>query len=239
MATKRYERLLNNLKRVDSLLALHDILSNEAADSVAKDKEARSADILRAAVVFIHGSEEDYVRGVLSEWLVKKGEPSSIAVVPLAGEGKKRASKFTLQLLLSFADMGVNDLIQRSIDEYFSLVSFNSYSEIVSQLGKITIDLSTFKRQDQIEKLISRRHKIVHEVDIDSKSGHTNSINATTVRSWKEAVASMLEIVDKQIEAWGETEVLSGTDDSGETRQKQKMSRETPRLLRQPSIAER
>lgn len=210
MATKRYERLLSNLKRVDSLLALHDILSKEAADSVAKDKEARSADILRAAVVLIHGSEEDYVRGVLSEWLIRKGDPSNIADVPLAGEGKKRATKFSLRSLLSFADIGVDDLIQKSIDEYFSLVSFNSYSEIASQLGRIKIDLSAFKRQDQIEKLIFRRHKIVHEVDIDSKNGRAKSINAATVRSWKEAVASMLEIVDKQIEAWEKAEVLSG-----------------------------
>ena len=217
MATKRYERLLNNLKRVDSLLALHEILSDKMADDVAKDKEARSADILRAAVVLIHGSEEDYVRGALSEWLIKKSDPSCIADVPLAGECKKRASKFSLRSLLPFADMEVDELIQKSIEEYFSLTSFNDYSEIVSQLGKIKIDLSTFKRQDQIEKLILRRHKIVHEVDIDPNSGHANSINAVTVRSWKEAVATMLEIVDKQIEAWEQAEAPSEASDSGET----------------------
>lgn len=93
-------------------------------------------------------------------------------------------------------------MIQSSIESQLSLVSFNQYSEICSWLSKNGISLTQFKSQSLIENLIKRRHKIVHEVDLNKKTDKTESIKASTVRSWREAVENMLRIVDEQIEGW-------------------------------------
>ena len=59
MSTDRFNRLKDNLSRVDSLLALYEILQKEEARRLVSTKQdARSADILRAAVVLLHGSQE-------------------------------------------------------------------------------------------------------------------------------------------------------------------------------------
>lgn len=203
MSTDRFNRLKDNLSRVDSLLALYEILQKEEARRLVSSKQdARSADILRAAVVLLHGSQEDYVRGMLSDWLFDRADSRELEGISLLGSAQKRAQKFTLRDLAQYKNEQVSDLIQSSIESQLSLVSFNQYSEICSWLSKIGISLTRFKNQSLIENLIKRRHKIVHEVDLNKKSGKTESIKASTVRSWREAVENMLRIVDEQIEGW-------------------------------------
>lgn len=203
MSTDRFNRLKDNLSRVDSLLALYEILQKgEARRLVSSKQDARSADILRAAVVLLHGSQEDYVRGMLSDWLFDRADSRELEGISLLGSAQKRAQKFTLRDLAQYKNEQVSDLIQSSIESQLSLVSFNQYSEICSWLSKIGISLTQFKNQSLIENLIKRRHKIVHEVDLNKKSGKTESIKASTVRSWREAVENMLRIVDEQIEGW-------------------------------------
>lgn len=203
MSTDRFNRLKDNLSRVDSLLALYEILQKEEARRLVSSKQdARSADILRAAVVLLHGSQEDYVRGMLSDWLFDRADSRELEGISLLGSAQKRAQKFTLRDLAQYKNEQVSDLIQSSIESQLSLVSFNQYSEICSWLSKIGISLTRFKNQSLIENLIKRRHKIVHEVDLNKKSGKTESIKASTVRSWREAVENMLRIVDDQIEGW-------------------------------------
>ena len=203
MSTDRFNRLKDNLSRVDSLLALYEILQKEEARRLVSSKQdARSADILRAAVVLLHGSQEDYVRGMLSDWLFDRADSRELEGISLLGSAQKRAQKFTLRDLAQYKNEQVSDLIQSSIESQLSLVSFNQYSEICSWLSKIGISLTRFKNQSLIDNLIKRRHKIVHEVDLNKKSGKTESIKASTVRSWREAVENMLRIVDEQIEGW-------------------------------------
>lgn len=203
MSTDRFNRLKDNLSRVDSLLALYEILQKEEARRLVSSKQdARSAGILRAAVVLLHGSQEDYVRGMLSDWLFDRADSRELEGISLLGSAQKRAQKFTLRDLAQYKNEQVSDLIQSSIESQLSLVSFNQYSEICSWLSKIGISLTRFKNQSLIENLIKRRHKIVHEVDLNKKSGKTESIKASTVRSWREAVENMLRIVDEQIEGW-------------------------------------
>lgn len=203
MSTDRFNRLKDNLSRVDSLLALYEILQKEEARRLVSSKQdARSADILRAAVVLLHGSQEDYVRGMLSDWLFDRADSRELEGISLLGSAQKRAQKFTLRDLAQYKNEQVSAVIQSSIESQLSLVSFNQYSEICSWLSKIGISLAQFKNQSLIENLIKRRHKIVHEVDLNIKSGKTESIKASTVRSWREAVENMLRIVDEQIEGW-------------------------------------
>ena len=140
MSTDRFNRLKDNLSRVDSLLALYEILQKEEARRLVSSKQdARSADILRAAVVLLHGSQEDYVRGMLSDWLFDRADSRELEGISLRGSAQKRAQKFTLRDLAQYKNEQVSDLIQSSIESQLSLVSFNQYSEICSWLSKIGI----------------------------------------------------------------------------------------------------
>ena len=58
------ERFNRNIQRVDNLCHLFEVIKNTPNRPTVKE-----ADILRAAVVFLHSAMEDYVRGVLTEHL--------------------------------------------------------------------------------------------------------------------------------------------------------------------------
>ena len=202
MATARYERLKINLGRVDSLLALYDVLHRDEVSPLFSKQDARAADVLRAAVVLLHGSQEDYIRGTISDLLLAKADPKELETISLLNKTKKSPQKFTMADLVQHKDMTVADLIQKSMEDQLCLVSFNKYSEVCAWLDTIGVSLEAFKRQELIENLIKRRHAIVHEVDKNGVSGKTTSISAGTVRSWREAVETMLGIVDQQVDSW-------------------------------------
>lgn len=64
--------------------------------------------------------------------------------------------------------------------------------------------LSSFTSQDKIEKLIKRRHKIVHEAD-NNKTDKMNkpysltAIQESVVKEWLDAVQDLVKMIDVQI----------------------------------------
>lgn len=197
--SKQLNQYKEGLTRVSSLLALYEKLAKEN-----RDKDARATDILRAAVVLLHASEEDYLRNVLIQWYPVKADPAALKEVPLAGTTGREA-KFTFDKLASFRGETVDELIDKSVREYFSKISFNSYTEIVGRLRKLQIEVKSYERQSDIDALIARRHKIVHEVDLTTdNSGKTKTapIRAAQVRTWVECSQSLIEQIDSQIDAW-------------------------------------
>lgn len=197
--THYYERFDSNLKRVDNLLSIYQIVKETETEAV------RSTDVLRAAVVFLHASQEDYFRGVLSDWLVLKADAKHLKDIALMGTDG-RAQKFTLQDLLPFSEKSILDVLNESVRQAMSKTSFNQYSEICAWLNKVSISVEGFKGQEKIGKLISRRHRIVHEVDLantgKSSVSKTASLDKKTVESWKNAVIDLLQMVDEQVMQW-------------------------------------
>lgn len=155
--------------------------------------------------MLLHGSQEDYIGGTISDWLLVKAKPKELEAISLLNRTKKSPQKSSMADLVQHKDMTVANLIQKSIEDQLCLVSFNQYSEICAWLDKIGVSLEAFKKQELIEKLIKRRHVIVHEVDMGEDSGKTNRITAKTVRSWREAVEAMLSTIDRQVDSWSTT----------------------------------
>lgn len=188
-----------NLKRVDSLIAIYDAISDKNTEKM------RATDVLRAAVVFLHASQEDYYRSVLSDWLIVKAEPKVLKDVALANS-PGRAQKITLQDLLPFAEQTVEEVLRESVRQAMSNTSFNRYSEICTWFRAIGVSLDRFKDQGRIEKLISRRHRIVHEVDLSNRENNgskkTASLDKRTVLSWRKAVIELLTLIDEQVLGW-------------------------------------
>lgn len=196
----RFDR---NIRRVDNLCTLF-----ERAKESPRRPSITEADILRAAVVFLHSSFEDYFRGVLSQWLPIKGDEKALDKISLLNS-ENRAEKFPLGTLKAFEDMTVAELISKSIQQHMQRVSFNNMTDICTWGKKIGLDFDEFSEKELVNNMIGRRHKIVHEADANQSSGKGNhqaaSINITTVRAWESATINLVSVIDAQITEWENT----------------------------------
>ena len=84
----------SNIRRINQLLILYDVL---AAGSGRKS--TYHLEILRASVVFLHSTMEDYLRSLLS-WKLPSSGPSRLNEIALAGADEKNKTKFSLGELL-------------------------------------------------------------------------------------------------------------------------------------------
>lgn len=202
------DRFNRNLARVDSLCGLFEQTKQSTHRATVKE-----ADILRAAVVFLHSALEDYLRGVITEWLPQKGSTEALNKIALLGtEG--RSDKFSLGALVAFKEMNIADLLGASVEQQMKKVSFNNFTDINHWTEKIGISLREYKAQETITLMITRRHKIVHEADANRNSGSGNhyaaSISLKTVKVWKAAVVDLVNLIDTQIVNFKEDEVTNG-----------------------------
>lgn len=191
------DRFNRNLARVDSLCALFEQTKQSTHRATVKE-----ADILRAAVVFLHSALEDYLRGVITEWLPYKGDVKALDKIALLGtEG--RAEKFGLGSLLNYRDKQITDLLSESVAQQMQKVSFNDFTAIDHWAEKIGLNLKEYKAQETITTMITRRHKIVHEADANKNSGSGNhyaaSIALSTVKAWEKAVIDLVNLIEVQI----------------------------------------
>lgn len=196
MSTRRW-LFDQNIVRVNNLISVFS--TNKKSP---KRHSVAEADVLRAAVVFLHAAFEDYLRDVLVQLLPIYGgnELSNIALLGNAG----RTEKFTIANLCEYSSLTVCDLIEQSVKEHMKKVSFNSVTEIVSRLRSVKIDTSALSSQDNIEIMIERRHSIVHQVDKSSNTGRGNfraaPIAQPTVEEWRNTVISWVNHIDKELE---------------------------------------
>ena len=191
------DRFDRNIQRVDNLCHIFEVMKNTPNRPTVKE-----ADILRSAVVFLHSAMEDYVRGVLTEYLPAHDNHNLENIGLYETDG--RQSKFTLGMLKAYGDLTVSELIRKSVGQQMSYTSFNDTSEIAGWLGRIGISVSD-PRVDlsQLNTTIKRRHKIVHEMDANQVTGRGNhnaaSINLTTVKAWKENVIAFVNLIERQL----------------------------------------
>lgn len=187
-----------NIERVCSLRKMYNSLKS---DEVKEGKEYKFTDILRSAVVLLHSSFEEYYRSILGCILPKTCTEDDLKNMSFLGSAGNHKDKITLGGLIKVREKTVDQLITESIRESLSFTSFNDYQDIVSWSKKIKIDLSEFKDQDKLNKLIHRRHKIVHEAD-NAKSDDEYAlapIRENSVEEWIEVVRNLVELIDREV----------------------------------------
>ena len=194
----KFDRFANNIERVKNLNKLFKIVKSTHNRHTVKE-----TDILRASVVFLHSALEDYVRSIIIDKLPLVADKQTLNSISLVGN-EGRNEKFYLGELMVHSDLTINQLIQASVREHMSKTSFNNYTDLVSWLRKIHIDISSFQ-SDKIEKInnmIKRRHKIVHEVYTNPMSGKghhcAQPIGLPTVNAWIETVENLVKIIDSK-----------------------------------------
>jgi flagellar biosynthesis/type III secretory pathway chaperone len=79
--------------------------------------------------------------------------------------GKKE--KFSIQELVQFKSITVEELIYQSLLEYVDRQTFNSKKDVLKWFTKFKISASEISEYlASIDELIQRRHRIVHNADI-------------------------------------------------------------------------
>ncbi len=199
---------ISNLDRVDSLCSIYTKLKN---DKFPDASEYKLTDMLRAATVMLHSSFEEYYRSIITQWLPTKGNEAVLKDICLPADAGKHAQKYPLYSLLEYRDKTINDIFIESIHAYMSRTTFNSYAEISTWAQKIGLNLNEFvnseiKYYEDIDKAVSRRHKIVHEADTlrgsENQSSRISPIKPGVVLQWKEAYKKLVEIIDSQVDSW-------------------------------------
>lgn len=188
-STTYYERLLENIKRVNEFISLH----RKAKDNIAS---SRVSDILRAAVVFLHAAEEDYLRGIICWRLIESKNPKAYEKIPLPDYDKDR---FPLGSLVVYDEMTVRELIKKSVEKHMESVSFGGIDKIIGWLSRVDISLDDSVDRPQIEELAKRRHKIVHEVDLEESGARVRPLRPEMVEKWKKAVLGLVDCVEQQL----------------------------------------
>ncbi|MCT8187338.1 hypothetical protein KY382_03930 [Pseudomonas monteilii] len=198
-----FTRLRYNLSRVRNLCALYKSTSVRRQGRVL----VHQADILRSAVVFMHAMLEDCLRTIAAHYLPLAGE-EFLNKIPLQGlNSSGKPEKFHLGELHKFKGMTVEELIAGSVSSYLDRTTFNNVPDIVSLLKSLNKDASQFTEfYPSIEKMMNRRHEIVHRGDRTERPGkgkqYANSIRLSDVEKWATQINLFLErlfvsLVDK------------------------------------------
>lgn len=196
----KYKQLFDrNIDRVNSLCNVYYKLKS---DNIKETKSYKFTAVLRSAVVLLHSSFEEYFRNVLREKLPKVCDENDLKKISFPGSDGKHNDKITLGQMLQYRDLSVEDLIYQGISEELDSTSFNNFSDICNWTNRAKIDISEFNEQKNLQEVISRRHKIVHEADnkhSDSQYSLT-AIKESKVREWIATVSKLVEIIEKSIE---------------------------------------
>jgi len=188
-------QILNRLQKNISRLQL--ILKYSEKFRSGSEIETRNYiyEIHRAVIVFLHASFEDVFREII-RMMYKNNYEEIIENIPLVGHSESsQPKKFSLKDMTKYTDLKISELIYMSIDHYLNKTSFNSSSEIAGHLNKIKINCKNLNQHfPQLDKMIQRRHNIVHSADMDPelKLEKLNDIDPAVTFTW---IATVINFV--------------------------------------------
>ena len=184
-AAEALNRMMFNFSRSESLCKIYRDLHKGRGR-----KTVHQADLLRAAVVLTHAALEDSLRTIASHFmpLYDQGKLNRIALAGINNSG--RAEKFLLGELHRFRGKTVDEVIDESVNQHLSRLTFNSVEDITSMLSDLGISSDDFKQfYPELSTLIKRRHQIVHMGDRVEKKGrgkqYADTIRLATVGKWR------------------------------------------------------
>jgi hypothetical protein len=162
-----------------------------------KMAQSQRDDVLRAAVVFLHASVEEVMR-VFAEIYLPISNEDVLDRVPLAGSiDSLRAEKFFLGRLVQHRGKTVDQLIESSVREHLKRRTFSSVKEIVSFFESLGFDIKKSRNMPlaDIDRLMKRRHEIVHRADVQEGKNSATPIDLRTVERWLRTVERFVTFV--------------------------------------------
>lgn len=186
-------RFNRNIDRVKNLVRLYEVSSRCNKPEIAELEQ--DDDILRAALVFLHATLEDFLRSVLA-WKFPQSSTDEIDKIPLLGQMQKTPTKFHLGSLVPFRDLSVDELIRQSIHAHLDKwASFNDVAQIHSALRTCGIELGSYD-YGTLGSIVSRRHNIVHRADTAPFDATASSLSPIYVDTLHTAIAATRDFFD-------------------------------------------
>ena len=189
-----------NIERVDNLVKIY---RDQLGGSGSGRKPVNSTDLLRAAVVFLHSTVEDFLREIAQLRLPFAAE-GVINGVPLAGL-RGRPEKFFLGKLTNFRGITVDELLEKSVAEYLDRFTVNNIPELERLLEWLDLTpdgIDDYKKH--LGELMERRHHIVHQADKSTTTGRgthrTRSIRVSQIDEWTWAVKDLISDIASAFE---------------------------------------
>jgi hypothetical protein len=181
------DRFAENLDRVRNLVSLYDRVTGPSPGR----SSVQESELLRIAVVFLHATLEDLLRGV-AEWRLPAASAEVLSQIPFVG-GDGRRTTLTLGDLAPFRGQPVENVIKKSVVAYLGRSSYNNPDDIAKFLGQIGLPQTARGRlmdlhAQGLKSVMSRRHQIAHRLDRNDFSGRGHhaalSIGKTTIERW-------------------------------------------------------
>lgn len=196
MKNEIQESFSANLARTRSLLANYDVITGSGSGR----RSVEDTDVLRATVVFLHATLEEFLRE-LERWKLPAAPADRLREVPLDGLGKE---KFSLGDLASFRGNTVNDVIEKSIDGMLDRSNYNNLGEVAKVLALAGVaDPAVEAAKGALAAPMARRHKIVHQADRQPQAGKgygpATPIDRPTVATWIDQVEAFVNEVCKHL----------------------------------------
>jgi hypothetical protein len=196
---KHLNRIVVNLFRAENLVRSADALYPNPPEGLQLYKQ----DIIRAAVVFLHATLEDFLRYVGSMYLPQCGEDVLNRVALVGSSDVLRPEKFFLGRLVSHRGKSVDQVISESVAAYLDRVSFSDTGEVSRLLEAIGVPLEPLRRfYAPLSSLMARRHQIVHKGDLVPSSSdeprEAMAIDPAVVMEWHAAVKAFISAVIAQ-----------------------------------------
>lgn len=181
--TPYLDDVLDNLLRVAHLLTLYKTLQEKEEFS----ELSATNDILRISVVFVHSTLEEFLRRLAIDLLPNASE-KALNKIPLNTEAV-RAEKFMLGNLAKFKQNTVEEVIKKSVINYYERSNFNNIDEISTLFSDLGLDVTKVRVYlPKLEELMKRRHFIVHRGD--------------KMRKPHESLAPLSPITSKEVNEW-------------------------------------
>jgi hypothetical protein len=201
MIDSAQQRVDRNLDRVRSLVKVY---RKHLQGSGRGRREIQKTDVLRAAVVLIHATIEDFLR-TIAYWKLPKADAEHLNGIPLASDNPfSKSTKFKLGELVAHRGKTVDEVIEESISQLLERSNYNNSTEIAALLRSIGCDVDPI--QDlfaDLDTLMSRRHNIVHRADENDKKGRghhwAKPINPTKVEAWISLADDFTDRVAEQL----------------------------------------
>jgi hypothetical protein len=188
-------RIATNLRRV---LALIDFVDSPLPkDSPPQTKD----DILRAAVVFLHATLEDFLRYIGSKYIPSGGEEILNKIPVIGSSNAVHSEKFFLGKLAKHRDKTVDQLIVESVEANLDKRSFSDTTDIAQLLDSVGVPSDVVEKcYKSLSELMARRHEIVHKGDLKptvNQEGERDPepIDASKVREWFDTILLFTSLV--------------------------------------------
>lgn len=188
-----------NLDRVENLVSLYGPVTPGR-------RKVQDTDILRAALVLLHASMEDYLRSLLA-WKIETFDQETLNNYGFPNGNKRPPTKITLGELAAHRGKSVNDLITEAIEAHLEeFQSFNDLGEVKKALKQCGIGNGTVDARDfsDLPDMIARRHNIVHKADrndvVGGQGNHrTKSLGRPAVERYVQSVKSLRDFVTEEL----------------------------------------